>query len=165
MAAPRPIRIPLGPLLKDDEWNKAVDLATRKTQGNGGVLVLLGADDDCPAELAPALVERAHQVRADVPVKVILANREFEAWFLAAASSLRGHRGVREDAVDALDPESVRGAKEALESMMVPGSTYSETLDQPALASRLDIERARRSRSFDKFYRDLIDLLNRQDAL
>jgi hypothetical protein len=60
----------------------------------GGVLVLIDADDDCPAHLGPALLARAREARSDVPVSVVLANREFEAWFLAAAPSLAGNCGL-----------------------------------------------------------------------
>jgi hypothetical protein len=36
---------------------------------------------------------------------------------------------------------------------------YSETLDQPAFAARLDLEMARRADSFDKFYREVVRLV------
>lgn len=39
------------------------------------------------------------------------------------------------------------------------GRVYSETLDQPAFAARFDLEMARRADSFDKFYRDIVQLL------
>ena len=70
----------------------------------GGVLVLLDADDDCPAALGPALLERARAARSDVPISVVLANREFEAWFIAAAESLAGTHGFPADLTPPLTP-------------------------------------------------------------
>ena len=64
---------------------------------SGGILVLLDADDDCPAELAPTLLNRARSARPDCRVSVVLANREFEAWFLASAQSLAGRFGFPAD--------------------------------------------------------------------
>lgn len=37
---------------------------------------------------------------------------------------------------------------------------YSEVLDQPALAATMDIETARNADSFDKFFRDLMAILD-----
>ena len=42
---------------------------------------------------------------------VVLAHREFEAWFLAAIESLRGTGGIRADAESHHDPESPREQK------------------------------------------------------
>ena len=74
-------------------------------------MILLDADDDCPAELARALARRAEAVRPDRRIRVVLAKREFEAWFLAAAQSIAGRRGIRESVAPPADPESIRDAK------------------------------------------------------
>ena len=42
---------------------------------------------------------------------------------------------------------------------MGSGRNYIETLDQPALAARFDLDLARRADSFDKCYREIIRLL------
>ena len=82
---------------------------------------------------------------------MVLAHREFEAWFLAAVESLRGHRGVRIDAEPHPNPEDPRGAKEQLELRLRVGASYMETADQPALSARFSLSAAyRRSRSFRK---------------
>ena len=80
---------------------------------------------------------------ASPPVEVVLAVMELEACFLAALASLRGQRGVRTDAQAPSDPESVRGAKEALRRQMTPGSAYSSPTDQPALAAVIPHSRQR----------------------
>ena len=94
----------------------------------GGVLVLLDADDDCPAALGPALLERARAARSDVPISVVLANREFEAWFIAAAESLAGTHGFPADLTAPADPEKIRGAKEWLGQRKTDGRPYKPTV-------------------------------------
>jgi hypothetical protein len=110
--------------------------------------------------MAPELFERVRSVIGHLPVALVLAKCEFEAWFLAAADSLRGKRGLPADLAPPPDPEGVRGAKEWLASHMPRGQRCSETLDQPALAAVFNLESARqRSPSFRKFCRDIERLL------
>jgi hypothetical protein len=155
------IRIPASKLIKQGEIERAIELAVRKNAGQGGILVLLDCDDGCPAETGPALLQRAVKARPDIPISVVLAKREFEAWFLAAAESLRRKRGLPADLVGPANPESIRGAKEWLTDRMPPSLAYSESSDQPALASVFDINAARRADSFDKCYREVSKLLTR----
>ena|SRR5882724_2744462 len=80
-----------------------------------------------------------------------MAHREYEAWFLGAVESLRGLRGIRDDATPPADPGTPRGAKEFLEGLMAEGMSYHERADQPALTARFDMGAAyRRCRSFRK---------------
>jgi len=53
----------------------------------------------------------------------------------------------------------IQGAKEWLSRQMVGAQSYRETLDQPALAARFDLEVARRADSFDKCFREIVRLL------
>lgn len=153
----RPIRIRRGRAEKEGEIERAVALAAMKLAGRGGILMLLDADEDCPAQLAPRLRRRARQARSDVPIHVVLAQTEFEAWFLAGLESLRGQRGIPSDAQFVGDPEAVRGAKERLSSFM--GRSYREMRDQPAFTSSLDLHVARASSpSLDKLMRELDQL-------
>jgi hypothetical protein len=154
----RPIRIPASKLRKPHELRRAVQLAASRAGAGGSVLVLMDADDDCPAQLAPALVETIGD-RGDVNVGVVLAKREYEAWFLAGLVSLRGHRGVRVDAEPPEDPEAIRGAKEWLQATMELGATYSPSVDQPALTYHLDLDLAGRADSFDKCVREIRRLI------
>jgi hypothetical protein len=138
-----PIRRPRGSLVnKEGELERAVELAALKARPRGGVFVLLDSDDDCPAKLAPKLLGRAEPAGIELPVTVILPKREFEAWFLAAAKSLRGKRGLPADLEPPRDAEEIRGAKEWLRARMA-GRTYAETIDQPALAAVFDLNLAR----------------------
>jgi hypothetical protein len=103
---------------------------------------------------------RATEARPDVPVHIVLAHHEFEAWFLASASSLRGHCGLPETIADHPSAEDVGGAKEWLRRQMAPNRKYSETVDQPAIAAIFDMSLARRrSRSFQKFWKEIEDIL------
>lgn len=154
-----PIRTPKSKLLQGGELERAVELAARKIGGIGAILILLDSDQDCPAELGPGLLERARAARSDVPISVVLAKHEFEAWFLAAAESLRGCRGLRNDLEIPAQPESVRGAKEWLTKHMTGSQHYVETLDQPALAANFDLAAARRADSFDKCWREVERLI------
>ena len=88
------LRVPGSRLAKQGEIERTVELAARKNAGQGAILVLLDCDDGCPTEDAPALLKRATTARPDLHVSVVLAKREYEAWFLAAAESLRGQRGL-----------------------------------------------------------------------
>ena len=51
------------------------------------------------------------------------------------------------------------GAKEWLGDRMAPNQAYSPTTDQPALTQLFDVQMARRTSSFDKFYREVTTLL------
>lgn len=155
----RPFRVKRNSVVRKGELERAVRQAVRSRDNAGCVLVLLDADDDCPAELAPSLLERCEQV-TNLPVAVVLANKELEGWFLGAKESLRGVRGIRDDTVAPPDPEGIRGAKERLTQNMAGGRRYSEVDDQPALADKMDLDLTRRRcPSFDKFLRDVERLL------
>jgi len=160
----RPIRCPRSTLLRSGQLEKAVELAARRVAPDGAVLILIDSDDDCPAELAPQLLGRARQARYDLSLSVVLAKREYEAWFLAAAESIRGCRGLANNMTSPPDPEQVRGAKEWLARHMVAGHSYSATIDQPALTFLFDLDAARRAPSFDKCYRDVVRLIRECSA-
>lgn len=157
----RPIRIPASKLKQPGEIERAVELAANKLGGYGGVFVILDCDDGCPAAEGPALLERARAARSDIPVSVVLAKREFEAWFLAAAESLRGHRGLPMDLEAPAEPEATRDAKGWLTARMPEGRTYSATEDQAAFTAIFSLEAARLAGSFDKCFREILHMLER----
>ncbi|AUB84687.1 hypothetical protein THSYN_07535 [Candidatus Thiodictyon syntrophicum] len=146
-----PIRVRREQFLnKDDVFSRHLKLAAAKCGETGWVLILLDADDDCPATRGPEILDRARRVVPHRSVSVVLANHEYEAWFLAAAQSLDGQRGFRFDPADGVDPEVPRNAKGWIGHRMV-GGVYREITDQPALTARMDLDQARaRSRSFRK---------------
>jgi hypothetical protein len=150
----RPFRVKRNKVVKPGELERAVEQAVRDRENASAVLIILDADDDCPAELGPDLHARCAAC-THLPASVVLANRELEAWFLGGIESLRGHRGIAPDAVWNQEPEEPRGAKQRVEEMM-QGRSYLDTDDQPALMAALDIPAARvRCPSLDKLLRDL----------
>ena len=158
---PRPIRVHRNQVVQADKLERRVELATQRIGGQGAIFIVLDADDACPAQLGPELINRVSQTRSDLPIAVVLAKYEFEAWFLASAESLRGQRGLRDNIQPPNEPETIRGAKEWLTHRMEGSRTYSETHDQPALAALFDMEQARQADSFDKCYRDIVRLLEK----
>ena len=121
--------------------------------------MLLDADDDCPSDLAPALLRRAKRARPDRDIRVVLAKTEYEAWFLAAAESIAGKRGIDPATSAPDDPESIGSPKQWLRMRMSRDQPYSETLDQAALTAVFNLQAARSAPSFDKLWRDVTALL------
>lgn len=160
LRTPQPWKTSRGKLTSEGGIERVVSAAALQVNTVGGVLVLLDADDDCPATLGPELLQRARAARSDVPISVVLANREFEAWFVAAAASLAGAHGFPDTLTAPANPEQIRGAKEWLGKHRTDGRPYKPTVDQSPLASAFDMTAARSgSPSFDKFCRDVTDLL------
>jgi len=156
-----PMRISASKLRKSGELENAIEFAARRLAGAGGVLVVLDCDDGCPATEGPKLLERARLACRGLPVCVVLAKREFEAWFLAAAESLRGKRGLPMTLSRPGEPEEIRDAKGWLDQHLPSGRSYAETTDQPALTAVFDMDVARRNAdSFDKCYRDIRHLID-----
>lgn len=134
---------------RDDEFSRQLQLAAAKARG-GTVLVVLDADDDCPVALATDIAHRAGAIVPHVPLHVVIAQREYEAWLLAAADSLAGKRGLDTDLRGPEAPDDIRNAKGWLSARM-PSGRYHEVSDQPALTTLFDLALARdRSRSFRK---------------
>jgi hypothetical protein len=158
----RPHRVPKGKILNSQDLERAATLGRRRITeggGRGGLMLLLDADEECPATRGPELLLRLRRVVPDLPTAVVLAKREYEAWFLAAALSLRAHARIRSTAGPPTDPEAIAGAKGYLvRELLLPEAAYSETVDQAAFTAIMDFEQALRCRSFQKLYRDLARL-------
>ena len=155
VATTRPVRTAKSKLVRPGELERAIRLAQFANEMGGPVLVVLDADDDCPAELGPRLKLRALPIAQHCGVSIVIPKYEFETWFLTAAKSLGGYRGLREGLLAPPDPMAVRGAKEWLSRDMEPGRKYSPTVDQAALAAHMDLKAARSCRSFDRLCREI----------
>jgi len=156
----KPIRRKRTEFAQEALLRKAVRLALYQPDC-AGVLVLFDADDDCPKDLGPRVRVWASHESGDVPSRVVMANREYEAWFLGAIESLRGYRGIELDATSPMDPEAPRNAKREVELRMRSGNYYSETVDQAPLSAAFDLAEAyRRSRSFRKLVKDFGELIS-----
>jgi hypothetical protein len=156
----KPFRVKRQLVVRDGELERAVALAVSDRPEPEAVVIVLDADDDCPATLGPALLVRARSATA-LPVILVLANREYEGWLLGAKQSLRGTRGIRDDANAPDDPEAIRDAKGRLSANMTEGERYVEVEDQAALTQAMSLhEAAGRCPSFEKLRRDLTSLLD-----
>lgn len=157
---PKPHRHHRGALVQPGGLERIIEQVAVLTPTAPAILVVFDADDDCPAALAPALLARARAIRPDRRIAVVLANREFESWFLAAAPSLAGIRGLAADLKAHPDPENPRDCKGWLTHQRVDGQRYRPAVDQSALADAIDLAAARQNApSFDKFCRDVERLL------
>jgi hypothetical protein len=155
------IRIKAGSFLNDEDYfRRYVELASRKAQGQprGHVLILLDCEDDCAGELGPQVLARARRVHSQVPFTVVLAHREYETWFLAAAPSLRSVGGLPGDLEAPPDPEAVRGAKEWLAARMPAG--YDPPNHQPLFTERFSLAQAAAVPSFARLQRKVQELVS-----
>ena len=146
----KPIRQPRNRLVRETDLKRAIRLALMQPECSA-ILILFDGDDDCPAELGPIVQDWAAAEAGKKPCEVVIAHREYEAWFLAAIESLRGYRRIRADAHPHHNPELNRDAKGQLEARMESGVTYFETTDQASLSATFSLADAyRHSRSFRK---------------
>ncbi len=133
------------------------------------VLVLLDADEECPMVLGRELLERASTVVPhSFPVGVVVAKREFEAWFLAAFASSRfrdqltklGFALNRRSLSRGTRVEEIADCKKIIANF-IGVKKYEETIHQTQLTGILPFTRAmtRRSRSFRKLLQELDSLL------
>lgn len=148
---PPPIRVRRDQFLnRHDVFARHLGLAASKCAQPGWILILLDADDDCPAVLSEQIALRAQTLLPHMQISVVLANKEYEAWFIAAAHSLDGQRGFVVPTSPLPACETVRDAKNWM-SRNIAASKYHEVDDQPAFSARIDLQTARtNSRSFRK---------------
>jgi hypothetical protein len=62
LRVPLPMRVPRGRLIAAGGIERTVSAVAQRVSTLGGVLVLLDADDDCPAKLGPVLLQRAQNL-------------------------------------------------------------------------------------------------------
>jgi hypothetical protein len=156
-----PIRVKAGSFLNDQTYfYRFIELASQKARlhPKSCVLILLDCEDDCPARQGPDLLNRAQQVRPDIHFLVILAYREYETWFLAAARSLRGTSGLPADLEPPVNPESIRDAKGWLSRQMPTG--YNEPNHQPRLTAQFSFEEGKQVPSFARAFTKITEFLN-----
>ena len=114
-----------------------------------GILILLDLDDGCPYEEARNLAAQVRQLNLPIPVAIVFAHREYEAWFLASLATIAGSYGLPPDLTYPGDVEARRGVKECLTRQMPSHMPYKETVHQAKFTARIDLALARdNSRSF-----------------
>lgn len=126
------------------------------------VLVVLDADDECINRgrgkgFGPELLARAQIVAPDLPMAVVVANREYEAWFLAnfQAIQIRGGFPAQSRHPACAYPESHSGYKGLMTTLL--GCSYEETVHQLLLTELMGFRpgACRRAPSYGKLIRDL----------
>ena len=136
------------------------------------VIVIIDGDtaSDCPKTFAQSLAARVRRLNGPRPVAIVIANREYEAWFLASLPSIVGKRineslTFPDKAALTGDPEAVRGVKEWLTRQLPRGKAYKETIHQAPMTRLIDPELARnRSRSFRRICHAVEQLLNQIES-
>jgi hypothetical protein len=128
-------------------------------------LILRDADnnEDCPATNGPLTASWIAALNLPFPTAVVLARREFEAWFLPCMKSMTGKKirdGLQLQTTPTWtgDPEEVRGAKAELTRNLFPkNKPYKESVDQAALVQMVDFSllRSANVRSFGTLERAL----------
>ena len=134
---------------------------------SGAILVLLDADGEPPCThgitqclLGAELLESVHSLAAGLPVAVVLAQCEYESWFIAAAPSLVATGDLVPGTETPDNPDSIRGAKEWLGARMLNRPNYSPTADQARLTKQFDMQMAcERSPSFARCYDEIARLI------
>ena len=123
------------------------------------LLVLLDAEGDCPAALAPRLLDSACKiVPPDVAVSCVMPKRMLENWIVAGASTLSGINNLPNPLPDRDQFEERNGAgwlKEQIRSMN-PSRTYKKVIDASEFIKEMNLNECRaNSPSFDKLCREL----------
>ncbi len=143
-------------LVKPEKLRDLLD-AVHQLRKPDAVLVLFDADDDCPKELHDLLATVCRE--SPVNCELVVANREYEAWFLAGMESLKQCSGVRESAIDDDEAELHRDCKGRVAKQM--DESYIETLHQTKFSAALDLQAASaRSRSFRRLEKAVTTLLS-----
>lgn len=156
----RPIRCHKGRMKSESALFQVLGLARQKMKMPGGIIILKDADDECPAQSGPALLEMAKGIAKDMNISVVIAKHEYESWLVASLESLAGIRGIPEGVSGEDNPEDICGAKERLSEVMTGNRRYSPRIDQSELTRQFDMQRARhKCPSFDKFWREIERLM------
>lgn len=133
--------------------------AKKDAQAQLLVLILLDAEGDCPATLAPRLLDVARKaLPADTPVCCVLAKRMLENWIVAGASTLAGVNGLSDPLPprDQFEDHSGAAWLEARLRSQNKARKYKKTDDAEMFIRAMALEECRdNAPSFDKLCREL----------
>jgi hypothetical protein len=127
--------------------------------GRGLLLVLLDAENDCPATLAPRLLATAAgAVLPGTPIACVLAKRMLENWIVAGASTLAGVRDLPAS-LPSRDRFEERNGAAWFEDQLRSRDRrrkYKKKVDAVEFVRAMSLPECRaNSPSFDKLCRDL----------
>lgn len=132
-------------------FRKNIDKYSRylRIQAPDAVLIVLDLDDGCPMNEAVELASALRLHGLPFPVSIVLAHREYEAWFLASLDSIAAEEPLLRGGSYDGEPESPRDCKGRLSAIMPEGQIYKPTLHQARFTRVLNIDAALAgSRSF-----------------
>ena len=144
---------------KIEEANAKLAQCLRRDQhGRGLLLLLLDAERDCPAELAPQFLVAAQAVRSDVDITCVLAKSMLENWIVAGASTLAAVNGLPNALPTRDNPEDGSGTAWLEKQLRLQNKTrkYKKTVDAEAFVRAMALQECRTNApSFDKLCREL----------
>lgn len=138
-----------------------------KTSEYGGIVILLDADKDCPKKLAIGLAKR---ISTKYPTVVVVANKDYEAWFLPFISTMAGQkisgRLLIKAGLSSIETTDGQKGKSWIEANDDLSSPYNEPDDQPPLTELIDISNAalKKMRSFKRLEDAIEELILAVDA-
>jgi len=156
--------------LKKREFLERLIRAAEELDGVAAVLIVVDADDNCPKVLAAELSQTVREIGVRVAVAVVVANREYEAWFLAslatiAGQNLTGGSVLPADCKFVGDVEAKSGVKEWITAQLPKGFSYKPRTDQGVLTQKIDVELAvQNSRSFRRLVHAIELLVDAADT-
>ncbi len=156
------LRTTEGRLKHLDKLCNEIDIAIRY-YGPGPVLVLFDADDKiCPKKYMDDARDELKVRFPNIDIFIVIAKWETETWFIPAIESLRGVRGIPDEArppENLSELESIN-SKSWIERCM--GGKYKETQDQPAFMDAFDykaVAECEHARSFHHFLKALDEII------
>lgn len=128
------------------------------------ILVLFDSDDDCPKKLAQDFYKRVQRMNIHIPIALVCAKCEYEAWFLANIDTLIQNGLLKSDAsYDTTKIEEKRDVKGWLSTNM-PSGKYKEVTDQLKMTRYIEFERTHElSRSFRRLMHAIEELIRAID--
>lgn len=142
----------------EEAYAKLARRLRHDSSARGLLLLLLDAEMDCPAELAPRLLGAATQVRSDAPIACVLAKRMLENWVVAGASTLAGINGLPNPLPDRDRFEDCNGAAWLEDQLRSQDKArkYKKTADAKPFVCAMKLQECRANApSFDKLCREL----------
>ncbi len=130
----------------------------RDPAGRGLLLLLLDAENDCPKDMAPRLLEAARKARSDASIACVLAKKMLENWIVAGASTLAGVNGLPDPLPPRSQFEDRSGVVWIVKQLQAQdrARTYKKTVDAKVFVQSLHLAECRQnSPSFDKLCREL----------
>lgn len=136
---------------------KLVDRLRRDSSAHGLLLLLLDSEKNCPAQIAPRLLERSRAIVSDIAITCVLAKRMLENWIVAGASSLSGVNDLPA-LLPPRDQFEDRSGANWLDTQLrgKNSSRKYKTADAEAFVAAMDLLECRANApSFDKLCREL----------